>query len=267
MWIVDDEADIVRQIFNLTFEGFGPYQTTEILELSVSDEEISAELNRRAGEEISPERVEQLLCEIVASDTIEKLLSSGCSQIAAQINEDSNFEELPRYALVSAEQRALLSAVIYARARNGRLSGIPSDTDPGVIAVFVNANVERAGIIARLANGEIDEKEASSLLSIVGSVVKFMLSTAILIVMAASVGAIAVEEAAALVGSAAFGAAAISTVGFLTCFGVVFGLNDAVEEVVDTVCRVVYKTVKSAAKVVVHFFRQRKGIKTCVFTQ
>ena len=38
VWIVDDEAAaVVRQIFSLTMEGYGPYQITEILELEKID--------------------------------------------------------------------------------------------------------------------------------------------------------------------------------------------------------------------------------------
>lgn len=229
-------------------------------------EEATREIRRRMGEDISPERVERLAAEIVESRSVENLIAIGYGQMAEALPEGDVFLRTADAVAASAEQRAVLSAALYARARNDQLNQIGTALSPSVATAYANASVESMVVTARLASGGMGKEQVEERLSIVGSVVKWVLSTAILTAAAGLAGAFVAGVAAEVAAAAAFGGVIAHAMGIFTCFGVVFTLGDFVEDQVDYFCDTAVHALRSVGRWINKLVKGGKN-KICVSTQ
>jgi hypothetical protein len=189
-----------------------------------------------------------LIAEIVASESASSVLKMGNGEIVQKLITD-NVETLKQHAdgiYADASERAAIAAVIYAKAKKGEITGVPTELDAGTLAVYVNAALERAEIVDRLANGEITEDEADSKLELVGHVVKIILGTALLMVTSLAVGGTIAVILPIIIGTSTFATA-------ITAIAVVVGIaihttisEDAIYDFADWFCTTVYKAAVSA---------------------
>lgn len=210
----------------------------------VSIDAIKEEISKEIQENLSGEQIDQLIDEIIASDYSVALLTAGNEEfidILRSANEDNLFS-ISNSVYTSAEGRMVNSAVIYAMARNGKLSCIPPDVDPNVIGIYVNAGIEQSLLLGQLAAGEISEEQANTRLAVVGEIIKYLISGVIIVSLTIAVTAVVVPLVASVCGTGIFG----FIVAFVTTCSIMDIILDTpvVETIingVDRVCNFIYE--------------------------
>jgi hypothetical protein len=217
------------------------------IELSEIENAIMQRLE--ANEGLSEAEQIDILIDNISSDEMDVLTMIGgngefLEMLKGRVeNPGSLISDYTKNKVNSAGEKAFLSYVVYSEAQKGSLSGVPSDVDPAVATIFVNAGIEKARVMEALAKGEIDEEEALGLLEIIGIVTELLLAFAIYTTVALSVAAV---SAGVLVSFFAIGpvtAYICLVTGLLLGFKTADLVADDIFEAVEDFCNFTYKRI------------------------
>lgn len=155
--------------------------------IELSDIENSIKERLETKSDLSAAEQIDILIDNISSDEMDTLaLIGGNAQLldalkgSTDITGTSQFiSDYTKDKINTASDKALLSYAVYSEAKKGNLSGVPAEIDPAMVTIFVNGGIEKAKVVEALANGEIDEKTAETLIQKIGVVMDILLTIVI----------------------------------------------------------------------------------------
>lgn len=217
------------------------------IELSEIENAIKERLE--ANEGLSEAEQIDILIDNITSDEMDVLTMIGGNAEFLEMLKDraqnpvSLISDYTRNKVNLAGEKAFISYALYSEAQRGNLSDVPSDVDPAVATIFVNAGIEKARVMEALAKGEVDEEEALGLLEIIGTVTELLLAFAICSTIALTVTTVSTAVLMSIFAVGPVTAYICFVVGLLIGFRTADLVSDEVMVTVEDFCGFVYKKV------------------------